>query len=105
MPQWYKARVRHLGATFGAFLLLACITAAFFGLSGACSTGCDEPFSDCAGFCLDCACCPNGVSTSVESASVMQALVALSPAFPSVAGSHVDAPPGDILHVPKPAGF
>ena len=103
--QWYKARVSRLGATFGTFFLLACIAAAVVGLSAACSTGCDEPFSDCAGLCLDCACCPNGVSTSVERASVMEALVALSPAFPSVAEGHVDAPPGDILHVPRPVLF
>ena len=94
--------MRGLGATFVALLLLACMATAVFGLSAACSTGCDEPFTDCAGLCLDCACCPNGVSTSVESTSVMEALVALSPVFPRAAARHADAHPGDILHIPKP---
>jgi hypothetical protein len=94
-----------LEATFGAFLLLACMAAAVFGISASCSTGCDEPFSDCAGLCLDCACCPNGVSTSGETAPVIAELVAFASALPAPETSHIDAPPGDILHIPKPVRF
>lgn len=89
--------------TFFAVLLLACLTPAVLGLSDACSTSSDEPFSDCAGLCFDCACCPNGVSTFGEIAPAIGALASLRSVFPSVAKNPLDAPPADILHIPKSA--
>lgn len=100
-----SACVRRRGATFAVILLLTCMASAVFGLSATCSTSCDEPFGDCAGLCLDCSCCPNGASTSGETASVSAELVAFTSAVPTPARSHVDAPPGEILHIPKPVRF
>jgi hypothetical protein len=94
--------VRRRSLTFFAVLLLACLTPAVFGLSDACSTSSDEPFSECAGLCFDCACCPNGVSSFDEMGPAIGALASLYSAFPAVANNHLDAPPADILHIPKP---
>ena len=94
--------VRHRSLTFFAVLLLACLTPAVLGLSDACSTSSDEPFSDCAGLCFDCACCPNGISSLGEMGPAIGALVSLYSAFPAVANNPLDAPPADILHIPKP---
>lgn len=105
MPNGISGCVRRPGATVAAIFLLTCMASAAFGLSASCSTSCDVPFGDCAGLCLDCACCPNGVSTSGETVSVIAGLAAFTSALPTPAASHVDAPPGDILHVPKPVRF
>jgi hypothetical protein len=87
--------------TFFAVLLLACLTPAVLGAADACSASSDEPFGDCAGLCFDCACCPNGVSTFGESAPAIGGLVSLRSAFDGVVRSPLDAPPADILHIPK----
>ena len=79
------------------------MASALVGLSAVCSTSCDEPFGECVGLCLDCACCPNGVSTFGEKAPAIDGLVSLRPAFDSVVKSPLDAPPAEILHIPKPA--
>jgi hypothetical protein len=89
--------------TFIAVLLLACLTPAVLGLSDVCSTSSDEPFSDCAGLCFDCACCPNGVSSFGEMGPAIGGLASLYSDFPAVANNLSDAPPADILHIPKPA--
>lgn len=89
--------------TLFAVLLLAFLTPAVLGLSDACSASLDEPFSDCAGLCFDCACCPNGVSSFGEVGPSIGALVSLYSASPAVAKSPLDAPPADILHIPKSA--
>jgi hypothetical protein len=89
--------------TFFAVLLLACLTPAVLGLSDACSASSDEPFSDCAGLCFDCACCPNGVSTFGEIGPSIGSLACLRSVFHSVAKNSLDAPPADILHIPKSA--
>jgi CxxC motif-containing protein (DUF1111 family) len=81
------------------------MASAVFGLSATCSTSCDEPFGDCAGLGLDCACCPNGASTSGETASAVVGLVAFTSSLPKPARGHADAPPGEILHIPKPVRF
>lgn len=86
---------------FFAVLLLACLTPAVLGLADACTASSDEPFSDCAGLCFDCACCPNGVSVFGEVGPAIGGLVSLRPAFESVVRRPLDAPPADILHIPK----
>ncbi len=94
--------MRRRSLTFFALLLLACLTPAVLGLSDVCSTSSDAPFSDCAGLCFDCACCPNAASSFGEMAAIGP-LASLYSDFPAVANNLLDAPPADILHIPKPA--
>lgn len=94
--------MRRWHPTFAAILLLACLASGALGFFDTCSTSSDEPFGDCAGLCFDCACCPNGVSSFGELGPAIGALASLYSDFPAVANSPLDAPPADILHIPKP---
>jgi hypothetical protein len=83
--------------------LLAWMASAVVGLSNTCPTSGEEPFGDSAGLCLDCVCCPNGVSTFGEAGSAIGAPVSLRSHFPTATRNPLDAPPAEILHIPKPA--
>jgi hypothetical protein len=68
---------------------------------GACNEPCADPFTDCSALCLDCACCPNGISTPLEIARAVAAHDPSAPAFQQASASHFSVPQAEILHVPK----
>ena len=96
---WYKAHVNRFGKTIAALLLTVVATAAVG--FGACMEPCSDLFADCSALCLDCNCCPNGVSTPFE---VPQPDVTYSPSVrvsQATFASHLSVPQAEILHVPK----
>jgi hypothetical protein len=92
--------VRHSSKALTALLLLTCVVSAAFGL-GACTEPCADPFAACSALCLDCACCPNGVSTPFEIEPPTVANRTSVPAFEAVSPGRLSVPLAEILHVPK----
>jgi hypothetical protein len=94
--------VKRSALALAALLVLVSLSVAVFGISGACPVGCDDASTGCSTLCLDCVCCPNGALT-FQANTLTAGLVVLSSADRPYAATQSSAPPGEILHIPKPA--
>ena len=92
--------MRRTSRILTATLLLTCVVSAAFGLA-ACTEPCADPFTACSALCLDCACCPNGVSTPFEIEPPTVANRNSVPAFEAASPGRLSVPPAEILHIPK----
>jgi hypothetical protein len=95
--------VKRPALALAAILVLVGLGAAVFDISGACPVGCNDASMGCTTLCFDCVCCPNGALTFQANTSLTAGLVVLSSAARPCAATHASVPPGEILHIPKPA--
>jgi hypothetical protein len=86
---------------FACLVLLTYGVGATAGAFAVCTEPCGGSFENCTALCLDCACCPSGVSTPFEVALATAGFGPGMTAFASATACHLSAPRAEILHVPK----
>ncbi len=86
---------------FACLFLLTYGVVSAAGAFAVCDEPCGSSLASCTALCIDCACCPSGVSTPFE---VALSTTVFSPgvtAYESDNANRPSAPRAEILHVPK----
>ena len=86
---------------FACLFLLTYGVVAAVGAFAVCDEPCGSSPANCTALCIDCACCPSGVSTPFEIAPRMTGFGPGVTAYASDTVSRPSAPRAEILHVPK----
>jgi len=86
---------------FACLFLLTYGVVAAVGAFAVCDEPCGSSPANCTALCIDCACCPSGVSTPFEIAPRMTGFDPGVTAYASDTVSRPSAPRAEILHVPK----
>ncbi len=86
---------------FACLFLLTYGVVAAVGAFAVCDEPCGSSLANCTALCIDCACCPSGVSTPFEIALRLTGFGPGVTAYASDNASHPSAPRAEILHVPK----